>query len=285
VPEFLAWTKQNNVPVDFVSSHLYPTDPSVPVDRDGFFSVINGTAATVAQAGLPFTMTEFNSGLGIEGGQDLPYTAAFVVHQHLAFQSVTNLDTLSFWTFSDIFEEGGFVSAPYHDGFGMQTVYAVPKPVYRAFQLISQQPATAVPVTSSSPSTARPGSITVNTVDVTVSTSTAGSTTTVVALVTNFNTPNQPITTETISISFTNVQGTVPSSATLLLIDSTHAFAKPVWINASQPEYPSSAEIADELAASQFQPVQVPLTPSGTNTYAVSLTLEPQSVASITFAF
>lgn len=32
-------------------------------------------------------------------GQDDEYSSAFVVHQHMAFQGVSNLDTLSFWTF------------------------------------------------------------------------------------------------------------------------------------------------------------------------------------------
>jgi len=69
VPEFLAWTRSAGAAVDFVSTHLYPTDPSVPVDRDGFASVINNTAALAAAAGLPLLMTEFNSGLGIPNGQ------------------------------------------------------------------------------------------------------------------------------------------------------------------------------------------------------------------------
>jgi hypothetical protein len=34
-------------------------------------------------------------------------------------------------TFSDIFEEGGFESVPFHQGFGMMTIHKVPKPVYR----------------------------------------------------------------------------------------------------------------------------------------------------------
>lgn len=39
------------------------------------------------------------AGLGINVA-DGPYSSAFVVHNHLAFQGVDNLDTLSFWTFS-----------------------------------------------------------------------------------------------------------------------------------------------------------------------------------------
>lgn len=35
----------------------------------------------------------------LAAGQDDEYSSAFVVHQHLAFQGVSNLETLSFWTF------------------------------------------------------------------------------------------------------------------------------------------------------------------------------------------
>jgi xylan 1,4-beta-xylosidase len=42
----------------------------------------------------------------------------------------------SFWTFSDIFEESYFPSVPFHGGFGLMTLHAIPKPAYRAFELL-----------------------------------------------------------------------------------------------------------------------------------------------------
>jgi xylan 1,4-beta-xylosidase len=42
----------------------------------------------------------------------------------------------SFWTFSDIFEENYLPSAPFHGGFGLLTLHGIPKPVYRAFELL-----------------------------------------------------------------------------------------------------------------------------------------------------
>lgn len=49
-------------PVDFVSTHLYPTDPNVPVTRDGFMDTVAAAAAVAAAAGLPILFTEFNCG-------------------------------------------------------------------------------------------------------------------------------------------------------------------------------------------------------------------------------
>ena len=42
----------------------------------------------------------------------------------------------SFWTFSDIFAENYFPSLPFHGGFGLLNLHGIPKPVYRAFQLL-----------------------------------------------------------------------------------------------------------------------------------------------------
>jgi beta-xylosidase len=51
------------------------------------------------------------------------------------------VDTLSFWPFSDLFEEAGLYGIPYNYGYGMpvdglMNVYGTPKPNYRAFQLL-----------------------------------------------------------------------------------------------------------------------------------------------------
>eukprot|EP00730_Choanoeca_flexa_P006451 TRINITY_DN12155_c2_g1_i2.p3 TRINITY_DN12155_c2_g1~~TRINITY_DN12155_c2_g1_i2.p3 ORF type:complete len:112 (+),score=9.36 TRINITY_DN12155_c2_g1_i2:986-1321(+) len=45
---------------------------------------------------------------------------------------------LSWWAFSDVFEEPGFpvANSSFHGGFGLLNVYQVPKPTYRAFQLL-----------------------------------------------------------------------------------------------------------------------------------------------------
>ncbi len=52
----------------------------------------------------------------------------------------TSIEFLSYWTFSDIFEEQGFNSNPFHasnlGGFGMQTIRGIEKPVFGALSTI-----------------------------------------------------------------------------------------------------------------------------------------------------
>jgi hypothetical protein len=41
---------------------------------------------------------------------DPPFAGSFIIHAAAAFLGVPNVPTLSFWTFTDVFEEPGFQS-------------------------------------------------------------------------------------------------------------------------------------------------------------------------------
>ena len=47
-----------------------------------------------------------------------------------------NFEIMSYWAFSDIFEELGFHSEPFNNQFGMQTIRGIPKPIFRVFELV-----------------------------------------------------------------------------------------------------------------------------------------------------
>src|SRR5207302_2081283 len=65
---------------------------------------------------------------------DEPYAAAFALKSVLEMNGL--LECYSFWTFSDLFEELYFSSVPFHGGFGLLTLHGIPKPTYRAFELL-----------------------------------------------------------------------------------------------------------------------------------------------------
>lgn len=113
------------------------------------FSQTVGKAASQAQ-GLPMLLTEYNAGLCYGGtnlsGLDGAYAAAFVMRQVRALCALAsppsqrlvtrtaqvpylneaeNLVFYSYWTFTDIFEEGGQLSEPWSNSFGMQTIHQV----------------------------------------------------------------------------------------------------------------------------------------------------------------
>ena len=96
---FLGYVRNHSVPLDFLSSHLYPDDSVVPFARDGFEGMVNDTANFAAAHGLPLLITEFSAGLN-NNAYDAPYAASFLAHVAAAFQDVPNVPLLSFWTFT-----------------------------------------------------------------------------------------------------------------------------------------------------------------------------------------
>jgi xylan 1,4-beta-xylosidase len=46
------------------------------------------------------------------------------------------VDIMSYWTFSDVFEEQGVVKTPFYGGFGLLAAGSIPKPAYNVFALL-----------------------------------------------------------------------------------------------------------------------------------------------------
>ena len=159
VDDFIAAAVAAGAPPDFVSSHLYPTDPwaneqALNHGRDDFLGAIAGAAENVAASGkqhglpasTPFLLTEFNCGLGLDCADSF-YSASFIAYHALNSQPIVErVPVQSYWTFSDIFEEGGQKPAEFAQAFGTRTFNGIPKPVYRAMQLVKRLQEKALPV-------------------------------------------------------------------------------------------------------------------------------------------
>ena len=48
------------------------------------------------------------------------------------------VDEMSYWTFSDVFEEQGVVKKPFYGGYGLIAAGGIPKPAFAAFELLHQ---------------------------------------------------------------------------------------------------------------------------------------------------
>ena len=299
VPDFIERTGAGKVvPAHFLSTHSYPTDYrhdslTRTIWEDGIIAVAQQAAA----AGLPLVMTEISAGLGSQ--YDPPFAAAFIAHAAAAFLGVPNVPTLSFWTFTDVFEEPGFQSETWINTFGIQTKYGVPKPSYRAFEMLAALPSTGVFVDADAGGTPRRAgtgpaarcTATVGTVDVIAAADASIGTTLILhALVTNWNANVQnatdpatglPIATASgIVVAFANLPAgaVVPANATAALIDSTHGYARPAFVRNGSPLYPTQAQIDAEMQASLVVPVAVPVASLGGGKISVTLPdMEPYS--------
>lgn len=108
VADFATASRESGLPVDFISTHHYPSDPGCPRgeqwDPDCFTRNVLKARASVPNH--TFYLTEYNVGCCLGWPQhDVPAAAAFVFRQVGALNS--DLDLYSYWTFTDVFEEGG----------------------------------------------------------------------------------------------------------------------------------------------------------------------------------
>ncbi len=148
VDTFLAWTKAHDVPVDFVTSHgyadelienLYPDDPSVPRDTpqdDRVCLAISKVRAQMKAAGrgdLPLFWTEWNV-QGQSQSRDTTFVGPGVANTIRECDG--KVDMMSFWTFSDVFEEGGPAPKPFEGQFGLRAEFGINKPSFYDFALL-----------------------------------------------------------------------------------------------------------------------------------------------------
>ena len=48
------------------------------------------------------------------------------------------VDEMSYWSFSDVFEEQGVVKQPFYGGYGLMAAGRIPKPAFAAFKILHQ---------------------------------------------------------------------------------------------------------------------------------------------------
>lgn len=146
VKEMLDHCAEKNVPIDFVSYHGYPTDEGYVVGGEpmrfkgpGFWAeAASRNYALARESAFPdveIHVTEWNSSPSCRDfTHDTTFGAAYVCQ---GISEVAGyLDTFSYWTVSDIFQEGGYPFSEFHGGFGLLTVHGVRKPSWHAFDLL-----------------------------------------------------------------------------------------------------------------------------------------------------
>jgi len=218
---------------------------------------------------LPLYYTEWSiSSNPRDPFHDGPFAAAFALKIALSVDDLA--DGYSYWTFTDIFEENYFPSVPYHGGFGMMNLYGVPKPIYRAFEMLRRMGDRILPVEGQHA-----------TVSVSISGGSQAFTTGTQALLINHALPRHEIAAESVRLRLLHGGARMtPAAVTLRRIDSTHANPEQAWRDLGAPEYPSPAQVQKLMAASVPQPQALEFTEDAEG-IMLELVLAPQSVNSI----
>ena len=84
---------------------------------------------------LPLIWSEFNASYKAEPEvTDALYMGPWLANTIRTCDGL--VEVMSYWTFSDVFEEQGVVKQPFYGGFGLLAVGGLPKPAYNAFKLL-----------------------------------------------------------------------------------------------------------------------------------------------------
>ena len=146
IPEFLKYTAANHVPVDFVSTHGYAddtvedilgTNEDVPMDDRVCRGVakVHDQIKSSASPSLPLIWSEWNV-QGMMNSRDTTFVGPALANTVRQCDGL--VDIMSFWTFSDVFEEGGPIPKPFVGMFGLRAKGGINKPSYYAWGLLHQ---------------------------------------------------------------------------------------------------------------------------------------------------
>lgn len=275
IEEFLDFCEKNGLPADFITTHHYPTDAFGSEDDDTEAQLAKSRRSLLREQaqdtrrrarGRPVYYTEWNTSSNPRDPlHDEPYAAAFVIKTVMEANGL--VEGYSFWTFSDIFEENYFPSVPFHGGFGLLNLHGIPKPTYRAFELLHRLGSEQLLVDGLH-----------ETVDAWVIRKERSLT----VLLTNHALPHHLIRTEQMQITLNNAPE--PRYAYVERIDHTHANAKRIWQEMGEPEYLSALDVERLQDASRGWKEPHPWEYAD-RTIHLDITLPPHAVAAVTLEF
>jgi len=157
INEFIEDAETKNLPVDFITTHGYNcanfesgkgehldefgrTHTKMTQDEASLAYAFNDLREQVEgskKPGLPIHITEWGTSYSArDASHDHFFCASFIVNS-LKITEKT-MDSMSYWTFSDIFEEAGASHASFVGCFGLQNPEGVKKPAFFAYEFLNK---------------------------------------------------------------------------------------------------------------------------------------------------
>lgn len=244
--DFIRHCADNHVPVDFVSSHVYGNDRSedifdthevIPRDRMVCRAVnkVHEQIKASPMPELPLFWSEFNASYMNEPEvTDTSYMGPWLADTIRQCDGLVN--EMSYWTFSDVFEEQGVVKQPFYGGFGLLTAGGIPKPAYNAFRLLHQLGEQRLAVASESVLATRRKDGTL------------------VVAAWNMAAPGTSGAPKDVKFTFRQDRG---SKVEVSRVDPTHGDVSGAYQAMGSPRYPTQAQIRQLRAAAQLPAPEV----------------------------
>lgn len=151
IPEFIRFCATNPSPADFVSTHTYAVDQGF-LDETGqagtvlsqnpraIYAEMIDTRKKISDSALPnleLHFTEWSASYTPSDPiHDSYHSAAFILDKIKGAGTAVN--SMSYWVFTDIFEEAGPRFTPFHGGFGLVNYQGINKPAFYAYQFLNR---------------------------------------------------------------------------------------------------------------------------------------------------
>jgi xylan 1,4-beta-xylosidase len=149
--DWLAFIAKTHAPADFLSTHTYGvTQGSFDADGhagtfldpspDSIIGRVRTSRSLIDHSATPnleLHYTEWSSSYTpADPIHDQYIEAAFILEKLRSTSPLTQ--SMSYWTFTDIFEEAGPRFTPFHGGFGLMNLEGIRKPAYFAYKFLAQ---------------------------------------------------------------------------------------------------------------------------------------------------
>jgi xylan 1,4-beta-xylosidase len=262
---FLAHCKEQNVPVDFLSTHVYGNDKAEDVfgtheqiSRNEMVyravKKVHDQITASAYPKMPLIWTEYNADYSNQTQvTDSAYMGPFLANTIRECDGLTEM--MSYWAFSDVFEEQGVVKTPFYGGFGLLAERSIPKAAFNDFALLHHLGDLRLEVSSDSALVTRrkDGSLAI--------------------AVWNLFLPEEPGAAKTITLRFRGVPQGKPAQVTI--VDKEHGSPLPAYEKIGRPESPTVAQIEELRKAAALPAAKSYTLKNG----SLTLTLEPHALA------
>jgi len=150
IKEIIDYCQSNSLPLDFISTHTYGVKSlfdeygqraNYLIAGDEVISKgVEKTKHMIAQSSrpkLPLFYTEWStSSSSRDPVHDSYLSAAYILNA--LNRSAGFADAMSYWTYTDVFEEGGPAPSPFHGGFGLVNLQGLHKPSFYAYKFLHE---------------------------------------------------------------------------------------------------------------------------------------------------
>ena len=250
IEAFLDYCAKHRLPLDFVSTHPYPTD--FAFDQTGRMKGrtrnVDSTRQdmmwlkqTVQRSAYPnaeIHLTEWSSSPSSRDcTHDYLQEAAYLVKCNL--DGIGLADSLSFWAFTDVFEETGAGDSIFHGGFGLINYQGIVKPSFHAYRMLSRLGDTLLYRDEHAFFTKKEGKLAALLYHYPLS-----STVSMSPYPDRSRAQKELETGEAVTVSCT-LTGLTPGAEILIeTLDREHGWALPLWLDMGAPEPPTREETA-----------------------------------------